>query len=151
MRMIDSGKFIWIGNGSNRKSLLYKGDAARACVVIATNPFPITKVRVFNVSAPPCRMHEIVEGLSHALGRKPLPGRIPATMARQMSRWVSKFPSTKLRNLNNTVEKWLDEDLYDTSSIEKEYEFYTEVDLMEGLKREVQWYRNNQKNARSLK
>ena len=30
MRALDRGRFLWIGDGSNRKSLLYRGDAARA-------------------------------------------------------------------------------------------------------------------------
>ena len=33
MRAIDRGRFIWIGDGFNIKSLLYCGDAARACIM----------------------------------------------------------------------------------------------------------------------
>ena len=38
MRKLDRGRFLWIGDGSNRKSLLYKGDAARACMAVAERP-----------------------------------------------------------------------------------------------------------------
>ena len=35
MRTLDRGRFLWIGDGSNRKSLLYRGDAANACMAVA--------------------------------------------------------------------------------------------------------------------
>jgi nucleoside-diphosphate-sugar epimerase len=38
IRSLDQGRFVWIGDGSNRKSLLYKRDAARACVAVASSP-----------------------------------------------------------------------------------------------------------------
>ena len=38
MRTLDRGRFLWIGDGRNRKSLLYKGDAARACMAVAERP-----------------------------------------------------------------------------------------------------------------
>ena len=38
MRTIDRGRFIWVGDGSNRKSLLYKGDAARAILAVLQQP-----------------------------------------------------------------------------------------------------------------
>ena len=38
MRAIDLGRFIWIGNGMNRKSLLHKEDAARASLEVAKTP-----------------------------------------------------------------------------------------------------------------
>ena len=38
MRTLDRERFLWIGNRRNRKSLLYKGDAARACMAVAERP-----------------------------------------------------------------------------------------------------------------
>jgi Nucleoside-diphosphate-sugar epimerases len=50
IRTLDRGRFLWIGDGSNRKSLLYKGDAARACVAVAERP--VSGNNIYNVSAP---------------------------------------------------------------------------------------------------
>jgi len=66
MRTLNRGRFLWIGNGSNRKSLLYKGDAARACVAVAERP--ASGINIYNVSAPACTMREIVDGIANALG-----------------------------------------------------------------------------------
>lgn len=147
MHALDGGSFFRIGNGNNRKSLLYKGDAARACLVAASRP--ANAVSVYNVSAPPCAMRDIVDGLATALGKKPVPIRIPAPIALTFGKILSCLPEKRLSRLYSTIEKWLAEDVYDTSCIERDYGFYTQVDLIEGLKREVRWYRQKQgKNFR---
>lgn len=142
MRALDRGRFFWIGDGNNRKSLLYKGDAARACLAVASRP--ANGVSVYNVSAPPCTMRDIVDGLAMALGKKPLPVRIPASIALTAGKCLYCLPEKRLSRLHSTIEKWLTEDVYDTSRIKKDYGFHTQVDLIKGLKREVRWYRQNQ-------
>ena len=79
MRTIDRGRFIWVGDGSNRKSLLYKGDAARA--ILAVLQQPASGINIYNVAAPPCTMRQVVDGLAAALNRRPFPLRIPASGA----------------------------------------------------------------------
>jgi nucleoside-diphosphate-sugar epimerase len=139
MHMLDNGRFLWIGDGKNRKSLLYKGDAARAAIAVAART--ATGVSVYNVSAPPCSMRDIVDGLAIALGKKPLPGRIPASVAMHASNAFSIFPYKGFSRLSTTLHKWLAEDVYDTKRIESDYGFHPQVSLIEGLKREVLWYR----------
>jgi nucleoside-diphosphate-sugar epimerase len=145
MRALDRGRFFWIGDGHNRKSLLYKGDAARACLAILSNP--ATGVRIYNVSSPPSTMGDIVDGLTRALGKTLLPVQIPAHIALAASKFLSCFPVKELYGLHSTIEKWLAEDVYDTSHIERDHGFHTQVDLIEGLEREVRWYRQNQGNT----
>ena len=140
MRSIDRGRFVWIGDGNNRKSLLYKGDAARACRMVATSP--ASGIRVFNVSGPPCTMREIVDTLARHLGRQPLPARVPGSVALVLSRWASLLPVRKFESLRATIRKWLAEDVYDTTRSEKEFGFKPEVGIEEGLRREVAWYRS---------
>jgi nucleoside-diphosphate-sugar epimerase len=40
------------------------------------------------------------------------------------------------------VKKWLSEDVYDTRPFEEAYGFQTKTSLEDGLKREVDWYKN---------
>jgi len=141
IRTLDRGSFFWIGDGSNRKSLLYKADAARACLAVASRP--ANGVSIYNVSAPPCTMRDIVDGLSMALEKKPLPIRIPAPIALTAGKFISCLPERRLSRLYSTLEKWLAEDVYVTSRIERDYGFHTQIDLIEGLKREVRWYLQN--------
>lgn len=140
---IDKGRFFWVGNGSNRKGLLYKGDAARA--VMAVIQRPASGVNIFNISAPPCTMREIVEGIGDALDKHPIPFRIPASFALYLSRYISMLPNQRLTGLHETVKKWLVNDIYNTRHFEEAYNFQTKTMLKDGLRREVEWYRNNRK------
>ena len=94
--------------------------------------------------APACTMRDIVDGLAEALGKKPLPVRIPAPIAVCAGKVLSWLPYKRLSALHSTIEKWLVEDVYDTSRIESDYGFHAQVHLIEGLKREVRWYRQSQ-------
>ena len=89
-------------------------------------------------------MREIVDTLAEALGRHPLAGRVSASVALGLSRVASWLPIRKLKGLHATVKKWLAEDVYDTRRFEEAYGFQTKTRLKEGLKREVDWYRQSQ-------
>ena len=143
VRAIDRGSFFWIGNGSNRKSLLYKGDAALA--VMAVIQRPASGVNIFNVSAPPCTMREIVDGIGDALGKYPFPLHVPASLALLLGRCLSKIPNRRLAGLHQTVKKWLAEDVYDAGRFQEAYGFQIKTSLQDGLKHEVDWYKNNKR------
>jgi nucleoside-diphosphate-sugar epimerase len=87
-------------------------------------------------------MRVIVDTLAEALGKRPLPGRVPASMAVGLSRIISWLPIQKLKGLHATVEKWLTEDVYDTRRFKEAYGFEAEVDIKKGLRREVEWFRS---------
>lgn len=105
MRTLDKGRFLWIGDSSNRKSLLYKGDAARACMAVAERP--ARGINIYNVSAPACTMREIMDGIANALGKYPSPVRLPALPALLLSRHLSRIPNRRTVGLHQTVMKWL--------------------------------------------
>ena len=142
MRTIDRGRFIWIGNGSNRKSLLHREDAARACLAVIQNP--VSGVNIYNVSAPPCTMCEVVEELAGALGKRIPSFGIPASLVRGISELFSILPVSSLQNLGATAQKWLADDMYDGRKFEHAFNFQSRVNLAEGLRREVACYRAEQ-------
>jgi nucleoside-diphosphate-sugar epimerase len=142
MRTIDRGRFIWLGDGSNRKSLLYKGDAARA--ILAVLQHPPSGINIYNVTAPPCTMRQVVDGLATALDRRPFPLRLPATGASMALGLAASMMRGRgrLSILRGTLAKWLADDVYDASRFERTLNFRTRVSLSEGLQREVAWYRS---------
>jgi nucleoside-diphosphate-sugar epimerase len=142
MLTLDRGHFLWIGDGSNRKSLLYKGDAARACLAVAERP--ASGINIYNVSAPACTMREIVDGIADALGKHPLPVQVPASLALFLSRHLSGIPNRRMAGLHQIVKKWLAEDVYDTHRFEEAYGFQTKTSLKDGLRREVDRYQQKQ-------
>jgi nucleoside-diphosphate-sugar epimerase len=141
-RTIDKGRFFWIGDGSNQKSLLPKEDAARAILKVAQTH--MNGINIYNVSAPPCTMREIVEGLSAALGRRIPKWHIPASLALNLTGLAARLVNGggRLGNLYDTLMKWLANDIYDTNKFERAFNFKTQVELSQGLNQEVAWYRH---------
>jgi nucleoside-diphosphate-sugar epimerase len=141
IRKLDRGRFLWIGDGSNLKCLLYKEDAARACMAVTERS--ASGINIYNVSAPACTVREIVDGIADALGKHPFPMRVPASLALLLSRNLTRISNRRMAGLHQTVKKWLAEDVYDTRRFEEAYSFETKTSLEDGLKREVDWYRHN--------
>ena len=141
MRAIDQGRFIWIGTGSNKKSLIHHEDVGRAVVAVVMSPE--RGIHTYNVAAPPCAMREVVECLAAALGR-PLPRiRIPASLALGVARGAELVTGGRGRigQLHATVQKWLADDVYDAGTFRQTFGFEPVVSLREGLQQEVDGYR----------
>jgi nucleoside-diphosphate-sugar epimerase len=141
MRLIDRGRFVWVGNGYNRKSLLYREDAARACIIAAGTESD--GVEIFNVAATPCTMREIVQTLSDALGRKIPRWQVPTTLMLLAARASASIPrgGGVVGEAFRRVDKFLSEDVYDASRFAERFQFSTRIGLREGIYREVEWYR----------
>jgi nucleoside-diphosphate-sugar epimerase len=141
MRVIDRRRFVWIGDGTNRKSLLYCGDAARACVT-ALNV--AEGIRIYNVAAPACTVREIVDGLSASLACSVpgwhLPSRPVLALADVINPVARRWPPAQ--RFVSAVDKWLADDVYSGARFARDCNFDVSVTLAEGLQRLVQSYRN---------
>jgi nucleoside-diphosphate-sugar epimerase len=143
MRAIDRRRFVWVGDGSNRKSLLHRDDAARACVVAAASG--MGGVHVFNVASTWHTMREVVETLAAKLGRGLFPIRVPASLAMAAAEAADRLGGSRRRpDLAKAVAKWLADDTYDGRLFQTSFNFLPSVALTDGLEREVAWYRQNQ-------
>ena len=144
IRTIDRGRFIWIGRGENRKSLLHCEDAARACAAVLLSP--CEGIRVYNVSAPAQKMREIVAGIAAALGQRAPGLHLPPRAALAAASWLKSISlgHAKFSGIKATIEKWLTDDVYDARKFEERFDFKAQVSLKEGIEREVAWYRQSQ-------
>jgi nucleoside-diphosphate-sugar epimerase len=149
VRALDRGRFVWIGDGSNRKSLIHREDAAGALLLAATRSS--TGAQIYNVAAAPCSMREVVDALSAALGRRPPPRAMPAWAARVLADAALRITGGRgpVGTLGTAVTKWLSDDAYDGSRFAAEFGFSPHVGLLEGLRREVAWYRRENGRARA--
>ena len=141
MRTIDRRRFVWIGDGSTRKSLIHRDDAARACLEAAlrTSAPPVS---LFNVSAPPVTMQQVVGGLAQALKRRVPSWRVPGTLVSQLTRFLGDtLHVVPAATVHGTLRKWLTDDVYDGTRFDREFDFRTNVSLNDGLAREVAWHR----------
>lgn len=143
LRAIDRSRFIWIGKGQNRKSLIHRDDVARACEVVLAQP-PSGTV-TYNVSAPSCTMAEMVHVTAGALGRRVPRWHVPAGLARSTARFVSALGAGfgRIEDVAPTVEKWLSDDVYPADRFRKHFAYEPRISFDEGIAREVRWYREH--------
>ena len=126
-------RFIWPGSGQNQKSLIYKEDAARACLRALERPLSGTEV--FNVSARPASMREIVSAICQALGR-PVP-RLGIPLALLKAARVISCRMGDPGQLGQRLERFIHDDVYDGSRFESTFDFRPAISLSEGMRREV--------------
>jgi nucleoside-diphosphate-sugar epimerase len=141
IRAIDQRRFIQIGEGSNRKSLIYRGDAARACLLASTR-VETTPV-VFNVTSPAVTTADIVEAIAGALGMAVPSLRIPSAVGRACARIVRRVApggGGSMSALASSIDKWLSHDEYDGRMFESALGFVPAIGLKEGMKRAVARY-----------
>jgi nucleoside-diphosphate-sugar epimerase len=135
---LDCGRFIWPGSGQNQKSLIYREDAARACLTALGRS--VSGSEVFNVSARPTSMREIVSTICHALGR-PIPRlEIPLSLLNAVA--ATSLAIGDPGQLGRRLQKFIHDDVYDGSKFETTYDFSPAVSLAEGMRREVNSLRN---------
>jgi len=143
MTAIDRHRFLWVGRGTNHKSLLHVSDAARA-VLLAIGKQHGT-VGVFNVNGTTVLMREVVSELAHHLGRRILPFHIPAWLGLGVVGIAGMaVPTQHFHHIRLTLSKWLNDDAYDGSRFENAFGFRARVQLSDGLREEVEWYRHHQ-------
>lgn len=143
VRAIDRRRFFWIGGGRNLKSLIHVQDAAEACVIAALAK-PPAGTHTYNVAADPCRMRQIVDCISDALGRSVLPLQIPvsvplcvAGVAGSLLSAEDSFPN----RVGRTLRKWVANDAFDGRRFRQDFGFAPKVTLSDGIRREADWYR----------
>lgn len=141
IRSIDQGRFVWVGRGENFKSLLHREDAARACLAVIKAP--VSGINIYNVSAPPCKMRDIVAAITLALGKSVPPWHVPASFALNSARIVKNlsFNRARISAIHGMLQKWLADDYYNVDKLCGTFNFQTKVKTAEGLRREVQWYK----------
>jgi nucleoside-diphosphate-sugar epimerase len=143
---IDKKRFVWIGNGKNYKSLIYKKDVAKACRKILTEKK--NGVEVFNLAAEPILMRNFVGDAAKNLNKKIPRFSIPPLLLEKVFRLNEKtLKIKKIRKISETVEKWLSDDVYSAEIFEREYNFKPETSISEALEKQIDWYQK-QKGTR---
>ena len=144
---INRKRFIWIGKGENRKSLVYKQDVAKACLKVIEKRSP--EVEVFNVTAESVKMNFIVSEIEKSLQKKIPKFKISVSMLEKIFEINKKTINvSKIEKLRSTVDKWISEDVFSGELIFKQYGFRAETGIAEALRRQVEYYKEKQKTGR---
>ena len=146
--------FIPIGNGLNRRTLVYDKDVGRAAVLAVSHP--AAAGRVFNVTDGGFHaLNEIIESICAALDRKPPRFSLPVGSIRMVAGLIETgyrvmgILGTRSRILANsghvhrippvtreTVDKYTEDIAVDGSLIQRELGFVPQYDLKNGVGRD---------------
>jgi UDP-glucose 4-epimerase len=134
LQTLARGRFIAVGDGSNRRTLVYDKDVARAAVVAVSHD--AAAGRVFNVTDGGFHtLNDIIKSICSALGRKPPWFSLPVGPMRALVGLVEKGcrsiglkpPVTKA-----IIDKYTEDIAVDGSLIQKELGFMPQYDLKTG-------------------
>jgi len=127
-------RFISIGNGLNRRTLVYDKDVGRAAALSVTHP--AAAGRVFNVTDGEFHpLNEIIESICSALGRKPPRLSLPVGPTRTLIRLIEKGSHAiglKSPITRAIIDKYTEDIAVDGSLIQKELGFVPQYDLKTG-------------------
>jgi nucleoside-diphosphate-sugar epimerase len=126
--------FIPVGNGLNRRTLVYDKDVGHAATLAVSHP--AAAGRVFNVTDGEFHtLNEIIESICAALGRKPPHVSMPVGPLRVIAGLIDRGASAigvKAPITRETIDKYIEDIAVDGSLIQKELGFVPQHDLKTG-------------------
>ncbi|MFH1627353.1 MAG: NAD-dependent epimerase/dehydratase family protein [Pseudomonadota bacterium] len=127
-------RFIPIGDGLNRRTLVYDKDVARAAVLAVSHP--AAAGRVFNVTDGEFHtLKDIIESICSALGRKPPRFSLPVGPTRTLVGLIEKGSHAiglKPPITRAIIDKYTEDIAVDGSLIQKQLGFAPQYDLKTG-------------------
>ena len=127
-------RFIPIGSGLNRRTLVYDKDVGRAAALAVSHP--VAAGKVFNVTDGEFHtLNEIIESICSALGRKPPGLSLPVGPTRTLiglAEKGSQFIGLKPLVTKAIIDKYTEDIAVDGSLIQKELGFMPQYDLKIG-------------------
>jgi nucleoside-diphosphate-sugar epimerase len=145
VKVLAKGRFIPIGHGKNRRTLVYDKDVACAAVLALEHPGAAGKI--FNVSDGEFHtLNDIITTMCAALGRKapcfslPIrPVRFAAGIIEDAARLLGLRPPIR----RATIDKYTEDTAVDSRRIQRELGFMPKYDLSTGWKDAVQEMRRS--------
>ena len=143
VRSLARGRFLPVGSGKNRRTLVYDKDAARAAVLAVEHPKAPGKI--FNVSDGKLHtVHDILLSICRSLGKRPPvislpagPARIAATVVEQVARCLGgRSPVNRV-----AIDKYIEDIAVESRRISDELGFVPRYGLEEGWKETVKTMR----------
>jgi nucleoside-diphosphate-sugar epimerase len=133
-------RFVPVGDGSNRRTLIYDRDVAKAALLAVQHPN--TAGKVYNVSDGQFHtLNDIINAICQALGRTPPRLSIPVGPARFMAGLIEdtfRLVGRKSSIGRDTIEKYAEDIAVSSQRIQNELGFKPQYDLESGWRETVQ-------------
>ena len=142
-QIVNNRVCTFMGSGDNRLSLIYAEDCARAIRLVLEKEHPSGRV-YFVEDGRTYSQREFAEAVERALGKKALKFSVPIGVVRVAavgSELWGKLTKTPLIFTRDKVHELAAQQLCDGTHIRQELGFEAEVQLDEGARRTVEWYK----------
>jgi UDP-glucose 4-epimerase len=133
VKALSRGRFIPVGKGNNRRTLVHEEDAIRAAVLAGQHPRALG--RVYNVSDGEIHLlREIIAVICDVLGRHPPRLFVPARPARALARCADRVAGGLGYSLNlaESIDKFIEDVAVRGERIRQELQFQPRYGLPEG-------------------
>lgn len=139
LQALARGRFIPVGNGTNRRTLIYDRDVATAVLLAARSPK--AGGRIYNVSDGYIHtLNEIIETMCESLGRTPprfsLPVK-PVRLAAGILEECARFLGRQSPIVRATVNKYTEDIAVSSQRIQMQLGFEPQYDLLTGWRETV--------------
>lgn len=140
IELIKKKRFVWIGSGDNKKSLIYKNDVARG-ILRTIEAERDESPEIYNLTSEAVFMKEIVKVIAVNLNLRTPRLKIPANLVRGFF-LLNRTPLSieYLRKFEKTFEKWLSDDIFSGKKFQQRFNFAPETSISDALGKQVDYY-----------
>lgn len=138
VKALSRGGFLPVGDGRNRRTLVYEQDAVRAALLAAQHP--AAPGQIYNVSDGEIHsLREIIGAICAAIGRRPPRWFVPSSPVRLLAKAADGLSGLARRSLNltATVEKFIEDIAVRAERIKREMGFQRSYELQEGWQKTI--------------
>ena len=126
LNALKTGRFIQLGTGKNKKSLIHVNDAARSCAHLAFTykPGKNQETHIFNIAPPPLEMKQIINTICDGLGKKK-PISIPMPIMLFIMKLLAPIARIfkPIAAIENSITKFLSDDVLNGNKFITQTEF----------------------------
>ena len=139
VRAVDRGRFVNVGDGTARKSMVYVGDVANACVDLIESK-NTRKTEFFNIAGETTTTGELIELVFRCLGKNGPAFSVPS---RPVSALVNRIAATRfgpIRSVAKSLDTWLSDDVYSSEALREHYRYTATTSVSVAVERTVAAY-----------
>jgi UDP-glucose 4-epimerase len=139
VRALVHNRFIPVGNGVNRRTLIYDKDVAIAAALAIEHP--AAAGRIYNVTDGTFHtLNEIISAICRTLGRKPPRFSLPVAPARFAANMLengARLCGCRSSITRSTIDKYTEDIAVESTRIQKELGFVPQYDLSKGWREAI--------------
>jgi nucleoside-diphosphate-sugar epimerase len=143
---IDNGRFVMLGNGSNKRSMVYVGNVADAGIAVIDRKVADTKVYVITDGVN-YTVKDLYKLIAKGLSKKPLPFYVPMGIAKMLAiagDIASRITGKSLPFNSDVLNKLTSSLAFSSQKIQNEIGFRPKHNLYNTIDETIKWYKNRE-------